>query len=82
MIPTMILVGLVLGRWWWLALPSGALLWGVLLLATGATGLDAGLAEGIALGLANCGVGVLIHQAFLHGTRRWRGRHNARPTVP
>ena len=78
----MILVGLILGRWWWLALPSAALLWGSLLLATGATGLDANLAEGIALALVNCAVGVLIHQVLLHVTRRWRDGRGARPTVP
>ena len=81
-IPTMILVGLILGRWWWLALPSGALLWGGLLLATGATGLDAGLAEGMVLAMVNCAFGVGVHQVLLHATRRWRGRDGARPTVP
>ena len=36
MIPTMLLVGLVVGRWW--VIPLGALGWAVLLLATGPLG--------------------------------------------
>ena len=84
MIPTMILVGLLLGRTWWLALSAAAVLWGILLLTTGATRLDANLAAGIGLAAANAAVGVLIHQFVLHVTRQLirRNRPLKRPLMP
>ena len=35
MIPTMLVVGLVFGRWWRVTIPVGTLVWVVLLVATG-----------------------------------------------
>jgi hypothetical protein len=65
MIPTMILLGLVLGRWWKVALVAAAIGWPVLLLATG-TDAPADLVTGAALGVANACVGVLAVQLLVH----------------
>lgn len=71
MIPTMILFGLLLGRWWRTALVVGAVGWAVLLLATGVIGI-ADVPGAMLFGLVNTGVGVGIHQAVLHLVRRLR----------
>ena len=65
MIPTMILLGLVLGRWWRLALITAAVGWPVLLLA-GGTDAPVDLMRGAALGVINACVGVLAGQILLH----------------
>lgn len=78
MIPTMLLVGLVFGRWWRVAIPAGTLAWVVLLIATG-VGSGIGFTLGAAaLGGANVIVGALVYQAFaglIHGFV-----HTRRPT--
>ena len=74
MIPTMILLGLVLGRWPLGAIVLAALGWPVLLFATDVVALDAGLLEGAVVAAANAAVGVLVHQGGLHLYRRFRGR--------
>jgi hypothetical protein len=59
-IPTLILVGLVFGRWWRFVVPLAALGWPVLLIATGVdNGLDF-LLVAAALAVANVLVGVLV----------------------
>ena len=63
MIPTLLLVGLVLGRWWRGVIPAAAIGWAVLLLATG---VDSGLpfaAAAALLGAINAAVGVVVFQA-------------------
>jgi len=79
MIPTLILFGLLFGRWWRLALVIGAVGWPVLLLATGTAAADAELFGVAGLAFANTGVGVAVHRGVLWGTRRYRraNRHNA-----
>jgi hypothetical protein len=72
MIPTMILLGVVLGRWWRLALVISALAWSTLLVATDAMSLEPGLVGAAALAALNTGVGVLIHQGLLLAYRRGR----------
>lgn len=79
MIPTMILFGLVFGRWWKSALVAAAIVWPLLLFAYGtlqsAPGSLAGvLALAVVLAVVNAGVGVAIHQAVLHLVRRSRSR--------
>jgi hypothetical protein len=74
MIPTMILLGLVLGRWWRLALGTAAISWPLLLLATGVVGVEAVLVAAVALAVANAGVGVLVHQGCLHAYRHLGNR--------
>ncbi len=66
MIPTMILVGVVLGRWWKVALAVAALGWPLLLVATGLMDVEPGLLAASALAVVNAGVGVLAHQGVLH----------------
>jgi Flp pilus assembly protein protease CpaA len=60
-IPTILLPSFLIGRWW--TIPIAAVLWTVLLLATGTIGAaDIPLAAG--LGAANAAVGVAVHQAL------------------
>jgi Flp pilus assembly protein protease CpaA len=60
-IPTILLPSFLVGRWW--TIPIAAVLWTVLLLATGTIGAaDIPLAAG--LGAANAAVGVAVHQAL------------------
>ena len=64
MVPTMLLVGLVFGRWWRVTIPVGTLVWVVLLVATGTgSGLPFVLG-GAAFGAANVIVGVLAYQVI------------------
>ncbi len=66
MIPTMMVVGVVLGRWWKIALAVAALGWPMLLVATGLMDVEPGLLAASALAVVNAGVGVLAHQGALH----------------
>ena len=73
MIPTMILLGLVLGRWWRIALVTAAIGWPALLLATNT--IDVGqIVPTAMLGLVNAAVGVLIVQGVLRILRDLRHR--------
>ena len=74
MIPTMILLGLVLGRWWWVAPAVAAVCWPALLLATDVVPLDATLLAAALLAAVNAGVGMLAHQAGLPAYRHLRHR--------
>jgi hypothetical protein len=63
-IPTLILFGLVFGRWWLATLIVSAIGWPVLLIATD---VESGIAFVIGAGtlaVANAGVGILIHRAL------------------
>jgi len=63
-IPTLLLIGLVFGRWWRVSVPIAAVGWVVLLLVGGyGSGLDFVAGAG-ALALANLVVGVLVYQAI------------------
>ncbi len=70
MIPTLLLVGVVLGRWWRIVVPLAVVGWVVLLITTG---VDSGLVFVVEAGLlaaANVIVGVLLNQAvraLVHG---------------
>ncbi|HTF10233.1 MAG TPA: hypothetical protein VK659_18870 [Asanoa sp.] len=64
MIPTLILFGLVCGRWWRSALVAAAVGWPVLLLATGTLDLrPLPLLAAAGLAVVNAAVGVAGHQA-------------------
>ncbi|MEV0428538.1 hypothetical protein ACIBPB_12185 [Micromonospora sp. NPDC049836] len=63
MIPSLLLVGLVLGRWWWLPLLLAAVGWPALLVATGAMTVAPGLVGAAGLAVLNAAVGVAVHQA-------------------
>jgi hypothetical protein len=73
MIPTMIVFGLIFGRWWRAALIAAAVFWPALLVIDGVMGLSVGLLAAAAFGVANAGVGVAAHQAVLWVFRRVRG---------
>ena len=64
MIPTMILFGLIFGRWWRASLLAGAVLWSILLFSDGTIEARDVLTAG-GLSLINTAVGVVIHQSFL-----------------
>lgn len=67
MIPTMMMFGLLAGRWWKSALVLGTVGWDVVLLATGVVepSQTSQIFLAALLGLANTGVGVVIHQGIL-----------------
>lgn len=76
MIPTMILLGVVLGRWWKSALVLAALVWPLLLVAGGVVEVGSQLLGAAALGVANAALGVAGHQVVLHLIRK---THWSRP---
>ncbi len=80
MIPTMILFGFLLGRWWKSAIVAGAVLWPVgLVLAVNIGGI--GVLSAAALGAVNTAVGVAVHQAILglvRSIRRYRPTRGSR----
>ena len=81
MIPTMIVFGLVFGRWWRLSLAVAAVGWPLLLVASDVMDLEAGLLGAAALAVINTGAGVLVHQGALHIVRRYRRQHAHAPST-
>lgn len=77
MIPTMIIFGLITGRWWRLALVAAAILWPAFLLVDGARGVSVGLLTAALAGAVNAAVGVAVHQALLWVVRRGWDRVSA-----
>ena len=80
MIPTLILFGLVFGRWWRLCLTAAALGWPVLLVISGAMGVEVGLVGAAGLAVVNTGIGVLVHQGSLRAVRHLRHRRASHRT--
>ncbi|MCF4123049.1 hypothetical protein L1785_18905 [Antribacter sp. KLBMP9083] len=72
MIPTMIVYGLLLGRWWRVAIVSAALVWPLLLVLADVPISGNGLVAAAFLGAANASAGVLVHQGVLWLVRRLR----------
>jgi len=74
LIPTMIIFGLLAGRWWKPALVVGAVGWVAVLLVSDVPGSSQPLIilGGAILGLANTCVGVAIHQGVLWFVRSAR----------
>ncbi len=79
MIPTMILLGLVLGRWWRTALVVAAISWPILLLSGGIISV-AQVPVSAGLAIINAGVGVLVGQGGLRAYRTLRHRGSHQPT--
>ncbi|MPZ66450.1 MAG: hypothetical protein GEU83_13370 [Pseudonocardiaceae bacterium] len=77
MIPTLIVLGLILGRWWRLTLVAVAVVWPLMLVAGGVMDVEPGLLGASALGVINAGAGVLVHQAALRSIRLLRRDHAA-----
>jgi hypothetical protein len=71
-IPTMIVFGVVLGRWWRFALIAAVVGWPLLIVAAGIELTTSLLAYAAAVGAANAAVGVLAHQTCLHAYRLFR----------
>lgn len=69
MISTLIVLGLILGRWWRFMLVAAALIWPLVLVADGVMRLELGLLGAAALTVANADAGTLVHQAALQSVR-------------
>lgn len=74
-IPSLILVGLVFGRWWRTTVAISSVGWPVLLVVTNVMDLTPNLLGASALAVINVGVGVLVHQAVLAVLRHARPAH-------
>ena len=75
MIPTMIVFGLVFGRWWRTCLVVGTAAWPLALLADGVIERQDIVAAAV-LALANTALGVALHQAgsaLCRAGARWLG---------
>jgi hypothetical protein len=77
-IETLVVFGLIFGRWWKTALIVGTVLWVALLIVGDRieTRLVV-IAFAALLALVNTGIGVGIHQAALYAFRRFRASRNA-----
>jgi hypothetical protein len=69
-IPTILLVGLLFGRWWKIAVPLAVVGWPTLLIATGVESGSGFAINAGALAAANVVVGVLAYQAMRVIVRR------------
>ena len=78
MIPTLIMVGALFGRWWRVTLLVSAVSWPVLLVVTGAMSPGPGLAGVAGLAVLNAGAGVLLYQGIRRGGRKLRHAKTAR----
>lgn len=81
MIPTLLALGLVLGRWWKTTLTVGVIGWVATILlisdagaAGGSVGTAGLVASAAGLALANTAVGVAVHQGLLWVVRTARER--------
>lgn len=74
MIPTMILFGLVAGRWWKTSLVAGTIGWPLLLFAQDILHAPREVLGAAALGLVNTLAGVAVHQLALRLIRATRKR--------
>jgi hypothetical protein len=84
-IPSLIVFGLLFGRWWRAALGAAALGWPAVLVYANVIGLEWTLVAAAGFAVANTAVGVLMHQAVRLIIRRARSRPAAgseRPTGP
>lgn len=80
MIPTMILFGLVLGRWWKSAIAAGVVVWPTILFLAGIIG-GADVLGAAVFGAVNTAAGVAVHQATLWLVRSIR-RDRPRRALP
>lgn len=74
MIPTMLLFGLILGRWWKVCLVAGTLAWPLLLWIQDIIQLPTDFLGAAFLAALNTMVGVGIHQLLLRLVRLLRRR--------
>ncbi|GAA0242578.1 hypothetical protein [Cryptosporangium japonicum] len=78
MIPTLILLGMICGRWWRSSLVAAAVGWPTLLVAADVMSVSAGLLGASALATVNAAVGVAIHQMVWRITRQLRRSGSSR----
>ena len=78
MIPKLILLGLLVGRWWGLAMIVGTAGWPAVLLTGGVVRTGPGLLAATDLAAINTCVGVLLYQSGLRVVRLLR--HHGAPT--
>jgi len=71
-IPTLIMIGAIFGRWWRVTLLVSAVGWPVLLVVTGAMSPGPALVGATGLAVLNTGAGVLLHQGIRRGGRKLR----------
>lgn len=76
MIPTMLLFGLILGRWWKTCLVAGTLFWTLLLWTMDIIESPNEFLSAGGLAALNTLVGVGIHQLVLRLARSQRGSHS------
>jgi hypothetical protein len=69
-IPTLILVGLIFGRWWRIVIPVAAVGWAVLLIVTGVDSGPVFALGAAAIAIPNVALGVLVHRALWQLVRR------------
>ena len=80
MVPTLMLVGLVLGRWWRTTLVAATLGWPILLLADDLIEPGWNIAAAAGVSAANTAAGIVVHQAIRWAVRRATNRdENSRP---
>ena len=75
MIPTLILYGLIFGRWSRSAILIGTLGWPLVLLADNTISVGVLLLGAAGYAFINTGIGVLVHQGVLRLVRRLRHVH-------
>ena len=73
MIPSLVLFGIIFGRWWKFSLVTATVAWPLLLVVTHVMGIEWGLIGAGALAIANTLTGALVHQGVLWVVRRARG---------
>jgi hypothetical protein len=71
-IPVLLVLGAVLGRWWRTTLVVAAVGWPALLVATDVMDVEPVLLAAAALAVANVGVGLLLHHAVAWAWRSLR----------
>jgi hypothetical protein len=75
MIPALLLVGLVFGKWWRILIPAATIGWALLLLATGVVSDPAHFMGAAWFGFINVTVGVLVFEAARLAYRGISRRH-------
>lgn len=64
MIPTLLLTGLVFGRWWRISIPAATIGWAVLLLVDGSVSDLSDFLGAAGVGFINVAIGVSVFQAL------------------
>lgn len=77
MIPTLLLAGLVFGKWWRITIPVATIGWAVLLLADGTVSDLTNFAGAAWFGFINVTVGVLVFQGVRFAFRSLQQHRHA-----